>query len=1265
MHLNRKSIKTFIISIIAFSLILIVSNSLAGTYNVYGPQNYERGTGKPLIINKDFSVFDPNTTFTTFLYNGGLLSEGVTGNRVSSAIIKINNSQIISPNDLNQQVESVSKQVNLKVNNTISVEVQGKSGGLITVEVLGIDNDPPEITATTDVVANNNGWYNSDVVVNFQCSDVISGIAICPAPITVSSEAKDQIITGEAVDNAGNKATVSVSLNIDKTQPIISIISPVAGSHIDENPPVIQFDIADQNNIDLNSLLILVDEQEIITDCQLTNTGGQCIPQNLLDSGPKALSISIKDVAGNIGSVSTSFELGKLPDADNDGVSDYKDVFPNDPTEWSDLDNDGLGDNSDEDKDGDGFNNEIDDFPEDSTQWKLPVLTIESPVTLSTFGASPVAMSGTIDDPDVILSVNGSPISQQNGQWFANVVIEEGHNSVIVRAVDTRGNEVTASVSISLDTTSPYITVDSPIDGATVSTNSIAVSGLINDIVRGTVSENQANVLVNGIVATVANRTYLAEHIPLVEGQNQITITASDNVGNTALNSIVVHYSPPKLKHIQLDDGQNQRAAISETLPLNLSVKLIDKDGVSPAPGKSVIFRVIQGDGLVAPGTDSESQAILVISDANGIAQTNYKLGLRAGSGNHKVRARAVGFDSEVVFYASASPKAGNKVSVNSGNNQRGAIKQPLPLPFIVAVSDNGGNLVQGTQVEFKVNKGNGKFQNGNDTFHSITDSDGRASAHLTLGPDEGFDVHRVTATLVGTTLKAGFTASGLVPGDPSNTRITGLIFDNQDNPLPGITVRIDGSNRQAVSNEDGQFTITEAPVGPVHLLVDGSTTNVTGEWPTLSYNIVTVAGADNPMSAPIYMVKLNTENAVIAGSEDIEITLPEVPGFKLKVLANSVTFPDGSREGLISVTPVNSSKVPMAPPNGMQPQFIVTIQPAGAVFDPPAPLTLPNVDGHAPGAQVEMYSYDHDLEEFVAIGLGTVSTDGSVVKSNIGVGVVKAGWHCGSQPSGSGCTSGCTVCNDCDANCDCQPADNDPRLRECQLCKNGSAVNIEPKCSAQNGNVTPSYKENGVPGTCIPHGLTKIDSPPNKPVATACAGADCSEWAIRLTSVLSELHAGECGDNIDISGANDADVKEATYCAIITDLTPDVTGRAPRQTYYSSALTIRHENFHVTEWKTAFGARFLTFETSAEALTTAVSKTVETPSKALAILQPQIDSMFDTAFNGAKQDWIGTGENPAYGDGKSSYQALADSICTQAKLKTWATSAPCEVCTP
>jgi gliding motility-associated-like protein len=50
-------------------------------------------------------------------------------------------------------------------------------------------------------------------------------------------------------------------------------------------------------------------------------------------------------------------------DDDNDGVLDTEDVFPLDPTEWADLDGDGIGDNSDPDVDGDGIPNQADTTP--------------------------------------------------------------------------------------------------------------------------------------------------------------------------------------------------------------------------------------------------------------------------------------------------------------------------------------------------------------------------------------------------------------------------------------------------------------------------------------------------------------------------------------------------------------------------------------------------------------------------------------------------------------------------------------------------------------------------------------------------------------------------------------------------------------------------------------------------------------------------------------------------------------------------------------
>src|SRR5205807_3490683 len=165
--------------------------------------------------------------------------------------------------------------------------------------------------------------------------------------------------------------------------------------------------------------------------------------------------------------------------------------------------------------------------------------------------------------------------------------------------------------------------------------------------------------------------------------------------------------------------------------------------------------------------------------------------------------------------------------------------------------------------------------------------------------------------------------------------------------------------------------------------------------------------------------------------------------------------FPGGSRQGCVTVTPVNGDKVPMSPGFGQQPRFIVTIQPVGTRFDPPAPMTLPNVDGLPAKSVTEMYSYDHDLGVFVAIGTGTVSADGSVIASNPGVGVLKAGWHCGGNTNSTGSAGTCPDCKKCSgSDCVTDPATEGKNCTNAggpctfDLCQGGT-------CTHQTGNLT------------------------------------------------------------------------------------------------------------------------------------------------------------------------------------------------------------------
>ncbi len=750
-------------------------------------------------------------------------------------------------------------------------------------------------------------------------------------------------------------------------------------------------------------------------------------------------------------------------------------------------------------------------------------IKITSPLSLVTLGHSPVLVKGTINKADAVLVVNGNQVAHQSGQFSTEVTVTEGYNTIIASA--SLGTEqVTDTVSVSLDLTPPYVTLESHTEGQVVYQPEVTITGLVNDIVRGTIEASQAQVRVNGIEAEVKNRSYAARNVPLVAGSNLIRIVASDQVGNTERKEFNLVYQQAVGKRLVLVSGQDQSAAINTVLPQPLVVKVVDSQGAGLA-GEAVVFRVLQDSGVVAAGTAAEGRAVVLTSDAEGLVSTKFKVGLRTGVANNKVKVAAVGMEGELVFSASATTTQGDKLSINSGNNQRGVVGQVLPAPLVAVVTDAGANVVAGARVRFEAVKGGGRFENTQSAIEVLTDSDGRATVRYVLGDVEGLDAQHIRATLLDAAgaqpVLAGFNATAFKLADAGQTTVSGVVLDNQDNPLPGVTLYLEGTSRKAQSNEQGRFVINSVPVGPVHLVADGSTATVAGEFPSLSFRLVTIAGVDNPLAAPIYMVKLNTKEAVYAGKEDVVLKLAKYPGFQLEIAKDSVTFPDGAREGYISVTAVNASAVPMAPPNGMQPQFIVTIQPTGTMFDAPARLSLPNVDGHAVGAQVEMYSYDHDLEEFVAIGLGTVSEDGTTIRSNPGVGVVKAGWHCGSQPGGSGTAAQCPTCFKCDGT----TCVNDPSQKDVPLKAQTPEDCKTATCGGQKENSADVPKTDSIKGDCKKPGCLGMNPVADKDIHDADIAQDNSKGDCKKPG---------CKAGNKTSETDDADIKpEDAFCKL------------------------------------------------------------------------------------------------------------------------------------
>jgi len=147
---------------------------------------------------------------------------------------------------------------------------------------------------------------------------------------------------------------------------------------------------------------------------------------------------------------------------------------------------------------------------------------ITSPVSLQTVGASSIQVEGDISPEDATLTINGAVVDHSGGRFSALVDLQEGHNAVVA-SLNYNGVVLTDSISVSLDMTPPFVTIESHQNDEVVYSESIILTGLINDIVRGTIEQSQATVTVNGVSAVIANRSYSA-NVPLSDGSNVLNV---------------------------------------------------------------------------------------------------------------------------------------------------------------------------------------------------------------------------------------------------------------------------------------------------------------------------------------------------------------------------------------------------------------------------------------------------------------------------------------------------------------------------------------------------------------------------------------------------------------------------------------------------------------------------------------------------------------------------------------------------------------------
>jgi hypothetical protein len=144
--------------------------------------------------------------------NGNVTVNWSCSDIFGSGVVSASVSKTISDEGANQSATGTCEDV---AGNTASNTQSG----------INIDKTAPAITFVSRTAVNGNGWNNSNVTVNWSCSDGGSSVVSGSVSKTLSDEGANQSATATCEDLAGNEASNTQSgINIDKTAPSVSLV---------------------------------------------------------------------------------------------------------------------------------------------------------------------------------------------------------------------------------------------------------------------------------------------------------------------------------------------------------------------------------------------------------------------------------------------------------------------------------------------------------------------------------------------------------------------------------------------------------------------------------------------------------------------------------------------------------------------------------------------------------------------------------------------------------------------------------------------------------------------------------------------------------------------------------------------------------------------------------------------------------------------------------------------------------------------------------
>ncbi len=164
-----------------------------------------------------------------------------------------------------------------------------------------------------------------------------------------------------------------------------------------------------------------------------------------------------------------------------------------------------------------------------ATDTTRPTITITSPAPGLITRDTLVTVAGSVQDQTATsVAVNGQAASMTGNAFSLSArLAAEGQNTLHIVATDAAGHSTDSVRTVIRDTQQPVLTVNSPANNAVTKQTSITVSGSVTDQTAVTVNAN-------GVPLPVDGAGQFTGQVPLAEGQNFVTVTATDAAGNAA-----------------------------------------------------------------------------------------------------------------------------------------------------------------------------------------------------------------------------------------------------------------------------------------------------------------------------------------------------------------------------------------------------------------------------------------------------------------------------------------------------------------------------------------------------------------------------------------------------------------------------------------------------------------------------------------------------------------------------------------------------------